>query len=73
MFTGLEVGAESACMEICCVTSSLPPRPVMVSCYCSVCSVLVLLGQFVFSKWEGLVTGPFLYPVPVVVVMFFWI
>ena len=32
------------------------------------CSVLVLLGQFVFNKWKGLFPDPFLYPIPVVIV-----
>ena len=42
--------------------------PGMVSYYCLFCSVLVLLGQFVFNKWKGLSSVPSLYPIPVDVV-----
>ena len=49
--------------------AGFPSLPVRIGYYCSFCSVLVLLGQFVFNQWKGLFSVPFLYPIPVVVVV----
>ena len=45
-----------------------PPPPIMIAYYCLFCSALVqFVGQFVFNKWKGLFSVPFLYPIPVVI------